>query len=124
LITGSSFRELSESEFVCADSITPDRIEHKVEEIFDDGALNQKYNYIVYSFCSSGATMTARTYLDEIDSVSVFGPFLAEDTQEIVEAPALFNGVLLYLSRRFHFIEVLSTDGYRLIWQSRPSPDS
>ena len=122
MIVRSSGRVLSESEFVDGDPIEPVDIVHAVEEIIIQGVTEQKYNFIVYTFQHSDATMSARTYLDGIETVSIFGPFSNEGTQDSIEPPAFYNDVLLYLSRRFHFINALDATGYELIWQSRPLP--
>ena len=54
------------------DSAKPTEIEHKCDEIFDGGTLQQKYNYFVYHFERDGRYFWARTYVEEIGTVSVY----------------------------------------------------
>ena len=97
--------------------ITPSRIGHRVEEIYADGALEQRYNYLVYHFERGGHCISARAYLDEIDRVDIHGPFESESNPTPVEDSALFDLVLAYMKRRFATIKKL-VDGkrYEVIW--------
>ena len=115
---------MSDPEFsfrvVDSDDVVPCKIDHNVDEIFNDGSLEQKYNFVDYIFKSDDSWVRARTYLDEAESVTIFGPFDAEDSEEEVSDPALMHDVILYMARRFDFIEVVGDDGFETIWQSRP----
>jgi hypothetical protein len=98
-----------------SDSVWPIEIEHKCEEMFDGDTLEQKYNYIVYHFNRDGRYFWARTYTDEIDSVSVHGPFDRRDTMK--ELPgSLDDAMLSYFKRRFRKIKTLGSEGYVVIW--------
>lgn len=89
-----------------ADPIAPVRIRHQVDEITaDSGALEEHYNFIDYDFEQPGAYMRARTYLDEIKSVTVYGPFDKPHSIVAVNAPELEHAVLQYLKRRFRRVK-------------------
>lgn len=99
------------------DGITPSRIEHRVEEIFADGVLEQRYNHLVYHFERGGHRISARAYLDEIERVDLFGPFESEVDLTPVEDAAFFDLVLAYMKRRFATIKKLvDGKGYEVIW--------
>ncbi len=100
-----------------ADPIVPVEIRHDVDEISIDGDLEQLYNYIDYRFERPGAHCRARTYLDDIDTVSVFGPFSGQDREDEVDAPEFLEDVLSYLKRRFLVIEVFGDDGPDTVWK-------
>jgi hypothetical protein len=103
-----------------ADPIRPVRIDHDVDEIYDDGALEQHYNFLVYQFAKAGNTLRARAYLDEIDAISIFGPYRGE-TDERVDDPELLDAVMGYLKRRFRRIDRFDTQGtsaYETVWRA------
>ena len=102
---------MTEPRFVDSDATEPTAIEHKCEEIFVDGVLEERYNYIVYHFDANGAYMWARTYIDEIGSVSIHGPFESRTTRELPQRP-LDAAVLSYLKRRFTTVRMLGAEGY------------
>jgi hypothetical protein len=56
------------------DRVLPTEIEHRCEEMFDSDRLTQKYNYVVYHFENAGHYHWARAYLEDIDTVALFGP--------------------------------------------------
>ncbi|MEO1542643.1 MAG: hypothetical protein AAFR75_01265 [Pseudomonadota bacterium] len=89
----------------------PYQIEHLVEIIVSEGQVDQFYNYLVYRFEGHGAYVWARTYLDEIHTVSVFGPFKSADELVPIGSPNLMNGVVEYLKTRFSNLQVLSENG-------------
>jgi hypothetical protein len=98
-----------------ADDIGPVEIEHRCEEIFDGEALKQSYNYIVYHFDCAGGYFWARSYLDEIGTVSVHGPFESRETMKAISGP-LDPAMLSYLKRRFQEIETSGNEGYQPVW--------
>ena len=88
-----------------ADPVTPTDIEHSIDEIWIDGTLQQRYNFLDYHFSHAGAYLRARAYLEHMDRVTLFGPF--EDRQSIrsVAAPEALEAVLDYLHRRYRRVE-------------------
>ncbi|MES1202158.1 MAG: hypothetical protein ABUS57_12005 [Pseudomonadota bacterium] len=96
-----------------ADAVTPSLIDHKCEEIAD----GPRYNYLRYEFEIDGRFYWARTYLDEIESVSIFGPF---EIREKMEFPTedIDPRVLAYFQRRYKTILRLTANGYEPIWQA------
>jgi hypothetical protein len=100
---------------VDCDNVKPTEIEHKCEEIFDGEALEQKYNYIVYHFNCNGTYFWARTYIDEIGTVSVHGPFESRDTMKLISG-SLDEAMLSYFRRRFRKIQTLGNEGYMCVW--------
>jgi hypothetical protein len=104
-----------EFQFIDTDDIKPVEIEHKCEELFDGGAMQEKYNYLVYHFDCDGAYFWARTYTDQIGTVSVFGPF--EGRGSIKHLPGPMNEAMLsYFKRRFRKIQTLGNAGYISVW--------
>jgi hypothetical protein len=97
------------------DNISPFEIEHKCDEIFEGEALLQRYNYIVYHFNCSGSYFWARTYTDDIGTVSVFGPFESREKRNLISGP-LDEAALSYFKRRFRKIEKFDKEGYTVIW--------
>jgi hypothetical protein len=74
---------MAEDQFVNGDNVTPIEIEHRCDEIFEGEVLLQRYNYIVYHFDYNGSYLWARTYTDEINIVSVGGPFESRDKRNL-----------------------------------------
>lgn len=109
-----------ETKFVEEDTLAPARIEHHCEEIHADGELEQKYNYLVYHFEMHGRYIWARAYLDEIDQVSIFGPFDSEQTLNAVSDDAFEVLVMNYFKRRYEVIQKLSEEmgGYAVVWKA------
>lgn len=114
-----SFREVGNEQFVADDPVAPNRIEHCVDEILFPPAP-QSYNYIRYHFQVENEMISARTYLDNIEEVSVFISLEKKTQRNRGYRYAFYDNVLLYLSRRFAFIKILSENGYELVWQSKP----
>ncbi|CAN5534817.1 hypothetical protein BH11PSE4_BH11PSE4_44450 [soil metagenome] len=83
------------------DAITPSTIEHKVEEIWHDGQLQQYYNFLDYHFECDGAYFRARSYADNFREVALFGPFEGKTSIREVQRPDFERDVLSYLERRF-----------------------
>lgn len=93
------------------DAITPTLIEHRVDSGAHErtGEVLYHYNYLYYRFDADGE-IRARSYLDEIDKVSLFLPRGMD-----LEHPDA-KRVLGYLIRRFRRIEMLDKTGYVAIW--------
>lgn len=106
---------MSEHRFVETDELTPTSIRHQCEEIWDGDRLQQRYNYLVYTFDAEGLHYWARAYFDEIDEVSLFGPF-ENEARTVQLAKPLNPDILDYLKRRFRSISVLGAEGYEEIW--------
>jgi len=103
------------------DPIAPVLIEHRRDEY--GGQFDQaNYNYLTYRFVDGGALVSARAYLDEPWRVSVFSPQALAPPLRDVDAPELFDRVLLFLTRRFKVIETLGPEGCRLVWMERRPP--
>ncbi len=113
-IVSSRFRELTSQP---DDPIRPTAILHNIDEIDAEETPDVVYNYLVYAFERDGAVCKARTYLDTIEEVSVFGPFAGPDDLRPIEAPGFRADVLSYLKRRFRVIQELREDGYHTIWE-------
>jgi hypothetical protein len=95
------------------DPILPVRITHKSEQIRNGNTLEQNYNYLVYEFETEQHRYRARTYLNNIRTVAVYGPF-AKDSASLVplEAVEIDQRVLAYLRRRYAEIKTLGPAGY------------
>ncbi len=100
-----------------SDPILPMEIRHDVDEIIFDGEVEQNYNFLDYRFERQGAHCHARTYLDDVDTVSVNGPFSDRDSEDEIDAPEFFEDVLSYLKRRFLIIDAPGDSGYDTIWK-------
>ena len=102
------------------DPLTPARIEHLCEEIHADGVLEQKYNYLVYHFEMNGHYLRARAYLDEIDKVSIYGPFETAQACDAISDDEFETLAMGYLKRRFQIITKLSGEagGYAVVWKA------
>jgi hypothetical protein len=118
---------MEEFRFVDDDGIRPTEIEHRSEEMFDGDTLSQKYNYLVYHFRCDGAYFWARSYVESIDTVSVYGPFAGRDDTTPVPGP-VSEAVLAYLQRRFKRIERPARagegEGYVLLWSAEENGKS
>jgi hypothetical protein len=84
------------------DNIGPIEIEHRCDEIFEGEALQERYNYIVYHFDCNGSYFWARTYTDNIGTVSVSGPYDREK-KNLISGP-LDEAMLSYFKRRFNTV--------------------
>ena len=109
--------EDSEFKMIEDDEISPVEIQHRKDEIWQGDELLESYNYFTYVFRSGGVIITARTYLDEIHSVALYGPMLDSDPNQRAESPEFRDAVLAYLKRRFREIQVLGSEGYETIWR-------
>jgi len=102
------------------DPIRPSEVHHEADEIADEhGKLQERYNWIDYHFERDGAYCRARTYLETIGAVAIFGPFAASDHLRPVDAPELREAVMAYLRRRFNEIKELKDHGYETVWKRR-----
>ena len=94
------------------DPIVPTRITHKSEQIWNGDDLEQNYNYLVYEFETDLHLYRARSYLDDIQTVSLFGPF---DKNSSVLTPLegveIDQRILDYLRRRYLAITRLGPTG-------------
>ena len=106
---------MTEHRFVDRDEVVPTEIEHRCEELFVGDKCEQRYNYVIYHFDRNGAYFWARTYIDEIDTVSVHGPFEGRHAMNRVSGP-LNEGMLSYLKRRFRKIQTLGNEEYMEVW--------
>ena len=103
------------------DVITPREIIHKLDDLtFGDGH-GQIYNYLIYKFFDGDRHIWARSYLDDIGEVSIFGPYHSETDLTEVEAAEFFSKVVDYFQRRYFTINRFSAEfetGYQQIWRS------
>jgi hypothetical protein len=86
------------------DPVAPTSIEHKIDDVYggaDGRRLEQTYNFLDYHFELNGAYLRARAYLDEIQNVTLFGPFEARGNLRKITAPEAERVVIAYLSRRY-----------------------
>ena len=84
------------------DAITPTSIIHSVDEIRSDGEIEQKYNFLDYRFERDGFTARARSYLDDIETVSL----LLEPQPVGPDGERFATDVKAYLAWRFAEVEV------------------
>ena len=94
------------------EELVPHLIDHQVDEIWVEGNLEQRYNFIDYHFMVDERRYRARTYLDEADKVALYGPF-GSDNQ--VLGDSFDSRVVAYLRRRFRKLERLGAGGYELL---------
>lgn len=97
--------------FVEEDELTPSLIEHRCEEMFEGDQLVGTYNYVYYEFRAQDHFYWARSYLDEIEEVSIFGPFSDETRQEKLNDP-IDTRIVAYFRRRYALLQQLGDDGY------------
>ncbi len=83
------------------DPITPVEIEHCVDEIWNGASLEERYNYLDYHFELGGAYCRARAYIDDIDTVTLFGPFTRRGSLSKIDQPDLQRAATIYLGKRF-----------------------
>jgi|SRR3954447_26515870 hypothetical protein len=98
------------------DAIVPVRITHNSEQIWNRDRLEQDYNYLVYEFETERHRYRARTYLNNIRTVAVYGPFEKDSTSVApLEDFEIDQRVLAYLRRRYAEITILCATGYEPI---------
>jgi hypothetical protein len=91
-----------------SDPIRPVAIDHQVEELWADGqrkVLEQRYNYLVYHFEHDGKYCRARTYIEDIGSVTLFGPYARRDLTGPIHDAEFTDKVTAYLQRRFRHVK-------------------
>jgi len=89
------------------DPVLPTEIEHKIDEIWSNenaDQLEQHYNFLDYHFEVDGVYLRARAYLDEIQTVTLFGPLAHRGSITKVANPKAETAVLSYLHRRFQTV--------------------
>ena len=105
--------------YVDTDDIAPILIRHHVDEVVSEGVVHQKYNYLLYRFERDDVYITARAYFDDVESVSLYGPFKSDEGDGSIEVDddKFFGLVLDYMKRRYVKITQLKTgEGYVAIW--------
>jgi len=90
----------------------PYQIEHLVDVLGSDGQIDQVYNYLVYRFQDNGAYIWARAYLDDIGTISIYGPFNSDTDLTPVENSSLMNGVIDYMKIRYADLQAFGENGY------------
>ncbi|ATY33759.1 hypothetical protein [Sphingomonas psychrotolerans] len=104
--------------FEAGDLGAPFRIEHGRDMMFNDGELEQDYNFIDYFFGDPDAPIRARHYLHD-EHVSVVLPSLPSNVT-LAQVGAFFpSDTLQYLQRRFASVQVLTAEGYSELWAPR-----
>jgi len=94
------------------DAILPVRITHKSEQLWNGENLEQNYNYLVYEFETEQHSYRARSYLHDIQTVVVFGPFDKNaSTLMPLEGVQVDQRVLDYLRRRYRAIQRFGPEG-------------
>lgn len=88
------------------DAISP-KIERTVEELWDGNVLEQRYNFLDYHFEEGGAYLRARAYLDQMEAVTLFGPFQERGSIAKVKADEAERAALTYLERRYGIVRRL-----------------
>jgi len=86
------------------DPVKPSLIEHRIENVYggaDGKQLEQSYNFLDYHFELNGAYLRARAYLDEMQNVTLFGPFEGRGNLRKISAPEVETAVIAYLARRY-----------------------
>jgi hypothetical protein len=80
-----------------------------------DLAAGYSYNYLDYHWRVGDTDVTARAYLDEIDSIAF--------TRSAADLARVgIDDILAFLQRRFTSIRTLEADGYTTTWQrARPA---
>ena len=95
------------------DAISPVRITHSSEQIWNDDTLEQSYNYLDYEFETEQHLYRARSYLDEIQTVAVYGPFdKLSPGPHPTEGVDIDPRVVAYLRRRYLEITIPGPNEY------------
>jgi hypothetical protein len=87
-----------------ADPISPVAINHSVDEVWADQSrrvLVQRYNFLDYHFERNGRYCRARVYLEDANTVTLYGPFVQRGSIQRVSDAEFANEVATYLRRRF-----------------------
>jgi hypothetical protein len=99
------------------DGVEPSDIDHKCDVLLSGESFVEKYNYLIYHFDLDGRYFWARAYIDQIDTVSIYGPFDGRVTRKPLSG-APDEAILAYLKRRFKEIQTLGEEGYGVIWSA------
>lgn len=98
------------------DPIVPVRIAHNSEQIWNGETLEQNYNYLIYEFETERHFYRARSYLDDIHTVAIFGPFdKGNETPMPLEGVEIDERVISYLRRRYAEVRRFGPNGYEVI---------
>jgi hypothetical protein len=99
------------------DPIIPTLIEHRVDSGVHERTREvlYHYNYFYYRFDADAGEIWARSYVDEIQKVSLYLP------QGVDLEHTDVRRVLGYLTRRFQRVEMLGEAGYVAIWPKHDS---
>lgn len=104
---------MSEFRIEAEDILHPVRITHYCEKIWDGDTLQQNYNYLLYEFEIGPHRYQARSYLDDIDTVAVYGPFAkGSASNEPLAGADIDQQILAYLRRRYTKIDRFGPGGY------------
>lgn len=85
------------------DDLVPVEIEHRREEMINKGELEASYNYFIYHFDCDGRYFWARSYTDDIDKVTIYGPFTDRTLQRSIGGER-DPRIAAYLRRRFKHV--------------------
>ena len=94
----------------------PLRIEHGCDIIADEaGELLQYYNFLVYRFGGVGHDLWARTYLDQVHTITLYGSISEADRGRL--RPEHFDceegkAILRYLQRRYSEVRLSGSPEY------------
>lgn len=103
---------MAETRLEDVDLILPVRITHECERIWNGNSLEQEYNYLVYEFDTDRHSYWARSYLDDINKVSIFGPFRPNTRNPAPGKQEIDERVLAYFRRRYRKLQRLGSNGY------------
>ncbi len=114
-------------DLICGrDIISPVLIDHSVDEIFAASVLQERFSFLDYHFEKNERYLQARAYLDDIETVVIYGPYESRDSLTPVSDDAFKGEVVAYLKRRFSRIEESSGDeAFDLVWEwsAEETPD-
>lgn len=90
---------------------SPSKIEHRVDTDLDPktGECSYFYNYFLYTFDCAGNQITARSYLDDVSTVSILQCPTGIDTEREL------NGILAYLRLRYPSVTRLGPSGFNKV---------
>ena len=100
------------------DPILPISITHNSEQMWSGSNLEQSYNYLVYHFETEEHLYRARAYLDEIDTVSVYGPLKKDELPDwgsFLQEIEIDRRIIAYLRKRYAKITRLAPTGYVIV---------
>ena len=106
---------MAENRFEDDDPILPVRITHECERIWNGNSLEQEYNYLVYEFDTELHSYWARSYLDDINKVSIYGPFRSNKREPALGKQEIDERIVAYFRRRYRKLQGLGSNGYIVI---------